>query len=206
MLIIYVSQINRCLLNDNYDFWLKTEFDQNYSQLRDADSKIIDLVKFYFTIFIGAITVYFGLISKTSDHNEMYVGGFALFLALGIIGYIIAHWLVRLRGYFTIYARQLNAIRKQFTLSFSPEMSDVFLHSKDVKKPDVLHKDSSHIAALYTIIIGILISILVAMLLITRLLEVEPYLKISISILITVLLGGIIIYRFFKNIKRRANE
>lgn len=133
---------------EEYESWLKLEYEQNFLQLRDRDEKILDLTKFYITVTLGAA----GLTATLLGLKEVEVSFLAIgFLLLGtlIAGEIILIWMTAYRRYFVTCANQINAIRKFYSDKIPVENRRVIIQPIDPSYPPLLHKGSSQMLMIY---------------------------------------------------------
>jgi hypothetical protein len=132
--------------SNDFHEWVKAEFEQSYQQLRDRDSIIVDLTKFYGGLICAvcaAANVLFGISGLPA--KSLLIGAFLIIS--GVIGAALLMWLVAFRVYFVFTARHLNALRGHATRGLSPEDRKRFvILATDPTYPQYWHRTSAHIA------------------------------------------------------------
>jgi hypothetical protein len=135
----------------NHESWLKTEFQKNFNHLRDRDSKIIEIVKFYVTVVLGVATASIALMGLKDLSNAFALVGLLL-IATCVVGEICLLWIIAFRRYFVTCARQINAIRHLYVENSPPQYRESILQPTDPSLPPMLHTGSAQIIVMIIII------------------------------------------------------
>lgn len=127
----------------DYQPWLKSEFEQNFLQLRSIDDKILGLIKFYVTMIVGLGSAAIAIMGLENLEDPYLLVGLLL-LGTSVAGGILLVWMITLRGYFVTCARQLNAIRSLYSEYLPTDKKKHIVQPTDSSYPPLLHKTSSH--------------------------------------------------------------
>ena len=131
-------------MNIDVDSWLRTEFEQNFIQMRDRDDKIINITKFYITLIAGIISACVALLGLKKLTSPYYWVGLLLIFT-SIIGELIFFWIIVFRKYFVKCARQVNSLRGFYSEKLAKYIKkDIIINPTDASYPKLINKKSSH--------------------------------------------------------------
>ncbi len=134
-------------LND----WLRLEFRENFTQLRDRDAQIMGMTKFLATLILSVATVVVGLLGLEQFTGQAkWIG--LLLIAASVVGEILFLWIATFREYFVVCARQLNAIRSWYVRRLPLGEQRVAVQPIDSRFPRVFNPRSAQ-TAIWTMIL-----------------------------------------------------
>ena len=191
--------------NIESETWLKSEFEQNIGLIKDYDGKIIDIIKFYFTLLLGIMSVVVAIIKFSGFNDYIYLLGI-ISLTFSFAGHLLLLWIYKLRSYFVLAARQINAVRKYYREILPDELKEIIIQPTNVKYPGYYHKSSSHIIAMYLIIFFNAFAICVSSYIFISPCKICTSTIIILSIIIGIIDAAIFNYILYKKLKEKENE